>query len=273
MIKVRAESTEAVYRAERTPAANIPFGARSVGRYRVPRGYRELREPRNFIQFYWGVEGRGIFTAAGKEFVMRAGDIFIYMPMEAHIFRAADDVWEYRWLTMDGDGGPRALRDFGFGGGVFPAAPCPSELFLKLKSLIQRPGPFAQRMACAAVFEILAAAGGGAADKSPESHAAGCAGIIADEYSDPDLSVAGLAERLGVSRFSLCAAFKEEFGIGPAEYIASVRIQKALSLLKETDLRVAEIADATGFRDPNYLTKRIKTATGQSPLKFRSRQD
>ncbi|MGC9450487.1 MAG: helix-turn-helix domain-containing protein [Oceanipulchritudo sp.] len=83
------------------------------------------------------------------------------------------------------------------------------------------------------------------------------------------LSVPLLAKKVGCSKRSLEEQFRKELNTSPARYILERRIKRARRLLRETGLRVYEIATACGFEDANYFAAAFKRVTGKSPTEFR----
>jgi AraC-like DNA-binding protein len=82
-----------------------------------------------------------------------------------------------------------------------------------------------------------------------------------------------LEELLGIahmSRSNLMRVFKAATGQSPIEYLIRLRIQKAMALLRNTDLTVTEIAIEVGFNDSNYFTRQFRKVHGQSPRRFRT---
>ena len=65
--------------------------------------------------------------------------------------------------------------------------------------------------------------------------------------------------------------FKRYTGKTVHQYIIELRITNAISLLKESDLSIDEIARATGFYDCSYFSKYFKKATGVSPKEYRKK--
>jgi AraC-like DNA-binding protein len=57
--------------------------------------------------------------------------------------------------------------------------------------------------------------------------------------------------------------------IAPVNYIINLRVQNALSQLKYSDENISKIARRCGWRDPNYFSRCIRKASGQSPEDFR----
>jgi len=78
-----------------------------------------------------------------------------------------------------------------------------------------------------------------------------------------------LSEMIGVSADYFTKMFKDSIGKTPIEYINGLRINRAMQLLSETELPMAEIAESTGFCNPNYFHKIFKQYMETSPLVFR----
>lgn len=71
------------------------------------------------------------------------------------------------------------------------------------------------------------------------------------------LRIDKLARLAAMSQSTLLRAFKEAFGCGPAKYFSSLRLSRAVELLKTTNLTVGEVAWKTGFYDDSHLRKKI----------------
>ena len=78
-----------------------------------------------------------------------------------------------------------------------------------------------------------------------------------------------LAEMVYLSPSYLSRIFTRETGNSFNDYLNAVRINKAKSLLKYNDLRVADVANAVGFDDQSYFTKVFRRITGVTPVKYR----
>jgi AraC-like DNA-binding protein len=92
--------------------------------------------------------------------------------------------------------------------------------------------------------------------------------IIEEHYAEP-LTVAELARAagMGVSRFH--EQFRRETGHTPAERLATIRLDRAEDLLRESRLSIAEIALAVGFSDQSALTRSFRRRRGTTPAAFR----
>jgi YesN/AraC family two-component response regulator len=93
--------------------------------------------------------------------------------------------------------------------------------------------------------------------------------IISDNLSNPDLDQILLCREMGLSRASLFNKMKSITGTGAKEYITRIRIEKAKSLMENTDMSIAEIADKTGFASQSYFSTAFKTSTGLTPSQYK----
>lgn len=86
---------------------------------------------------------------------------------------------------------------------------------------------------------------------------------------DKDLSAETLTRELGISRTLLFEKVKALTGNTLNEYIKYLRIERAQTLLKETDLSINEISDEVGFTYSRYFSSVFKQVTGQTPSQFK----
>lgn len=79
-----------------------------------------------------------------------------------------------------------------------------------------------------------------------------------------------LSAQLGVSKSHLVRIFSAEMGVGPGQYLTSVRIDAAKALLTRRDYPLEVVATLSGFSGANYLCKVFKKNTGLTPSEYRS---
>src|SRR5690606_41969825 len=83
------------------------------------------------------------------------------------------------------------------------------------------------------------------------------------------IHIEDIAKELRVSPAYLTKKFKDEVGITPHHFLLLTRIKKAQSLLAETDVDIATIAEESGFSHQSHLTRHFSREIGMSPFKFR----
>ncbi|TVY07617.1 AraC family transcriptional regulator [Paenibacillus cremeus] len=91
---------------------------------------------------------------------------------------------------------------------------------------------------------------------------------INDKFDEP-MTLAGLSEKFYMSPYYLSRAFREVTGFTFVEYVNTTRIKEAQRLLKETKLKIIEIADAVGFENIAHFGRMFKKLTGLTPLEYR----
>ena len=84
-----------------------------------------------------------------------------------------------------------------------------------------------------------------------------------------NVSVAELARVAHYSPAQFRRRFSEIMQMAPSEYIATVRINNAKTLLRTTDRRVADIAADVGFFDHSHFIRTFRAVVGTTPAKYR----
>lgn len=84
-------------------------------------------------------------------------------------------------------------------------------------------------------------------------------------------TLAALAAVVGVSRTGLAARFRDAMGDTPLSYLRTVRIQRAMRILGETQKTLEAVAAEVGYQDAFSFSKVFKRTVGVSPREFRRR--
>ena len=78
-----------------------------------------------------------------------------------------------------------------------------------------------------------------------------------------------MSDDIGMSRAAFAKRFKELVGRPMFEYLTMLRVQRAKELLKDTKLRLYEVASRVGYESDLAFTKTFKKLTGTTPTRFR----
>lgn len=93
-----------------------------------------------------------------------------------------------------------------------------------------------------------------------------------DEHFAEEVKLDELAKRSRISKAYLCRAFRRHTGRTVLEYVHQRRVEKAMVLLDSTEQRIAEIAEACGFKDLSHFNRIFRRVAGASPSDFRRRE-
>lgn len=94
-----------------------------------------------------------------------------------------------------------------------------------------------------------------------------------DEYFDHPLSIAAIANHVGISSAYLQRLFSKQLHQSIIEYITYKKIDKAILLLTQTKLSITDIAIDVGFNSRQHFTHTFKNIVGISPNQFRTKKD
>ncbi len=83
------------------------------------------------------------------------------------------------------------------------------------------------------------------------------------------IQVSDIAENFQLSVRSLNRRFKLATNTTPLQYLQDIRINHARELLKQSNLVVAEVADAVGYQDSSYFTGLFKKLNSVTPNEYR----
>ncbi|HEY1507825.1 MAG TPA: AraC family transcriptional regulator [Solirubrobacteraceae bacterium] len=90
-----------------------------------------------------------------------------------------------------------------------------------------------------------------------------------DRHYRRPLDVAELARIAYVSEAHFIRTFKATFGETPHRYLQRRRVERAMFMLRETDLSVTEICFDVGFLSLGTFSRTFREIVGQSPSAYR----
>lgn len=90
-----------------------------------------------------------------------------------------------------------------------------------------------------------------------------------DRAYDQPLDIAALARIALVSEAHFIRRFGAVFGETPGRYLQRRRIERAMALLRTTELTVGEICVEVGFASVATFTRSFREIVGETPAAFR----
>ena len=88
---------------------------------------------------------------------------------------------------------------------------------------------------------------------------------------DQTVYVGAIAAELGVTDSHLSRSFKQQLGIGIAEYIRYVRVYASAAELCTGDARIRDVAEHHGFSDAKYFSKVFHEILSETPSQWLQR--
>lgn len=90
--------------------------------------------------------------------------------------------------------------------------------------------------------------------------------IVKDYYKE--INIKEVAEKLYITESYLSRLFKKETGYTFVDYLTRYRIKKAIELLKDTTIKIYEVAELVGFKDSRYFSSIFKKYVGITPTEL-----
>lgn len=274
--------------------------------YFSPKGeWTHFRRQNGEYILYFLVEGEMYLREDGRDYVLKAGDLFLLQPGLVHEgTKAAECAYYFAhfsnlpllpWsLPEEGEGAAFPSAYEGGGEAQFDMEHCLVPKHLS----VQAEGVRSQLVACfeesmekartgaanyrvlwgCKLLEILTCYAEHARTLAREKNAAGLSArtmrklgqlqdILQTRYREK-LTGKDLESALGMNFDYLNRTFRKVTGRTIFQHLTRVRIQKAKELLTTTDMKLAEIALETGFNDEFYLSRQFKKHTGIPPAMY-----
>ena len=92
---------------------------------------------------------------------------------------------------------------------------------------------------------------------------------INEHYNSYDLSLEDISKNTFLTPAYICVIFKDFTGKTVNKYITEYRIMQAKELLKDSNIKMNDIALKVGYKDGNYFAKIFKKETGYTPSEYR----
>ncbi len=90
-----------------------------------------------------------------------------------------------------------------------------------------------------------------------------------EEFFDNKISLEEVAKKYHLSYSQFFRRFKNAIGVSPTEFLFSFRLERAKTLLENTNSSIRSISNQCGFSDEFYFSKVFKREMKISPLKYR----
>ena len=92
-----------------------------------------------------------------------------------------------------------------------------------------------------------------------------------DQNFHKNISLKSIASEFYMNSVYLGQLFKKHYGVYFNEYLLGLRIQEAKKLLRQTDLRIYEIAEKVGFSNADYFVTQFEKIEKMTPSEYRNK--
>lgn len=257
---------------------------RSCGYYRIisrVEFHTDRPSGRRDFQLLYIAKGKGYFTIGGKLRTLTEGSMILYRPDEPqHYFYRAADKTEVYWVHFTGRDATELLKYYELpdSENVFRTGSSADIQWL-YRQMIQ------ELQLCRQNYEELLALilrhlfivvnrclTEGSRDVDTLGEIERATHYFNENYRQP-INIEEYAAARHMSACWFIRSFRRAVKQTPMQYILSLRMSNAQSLLEATEYNVTEVAAAVGYDDPLYFSRLFRRHTGVSPTEYRRRMN
>lgn len=249
-----------------------------IGSLKAIRPHTSSRE--NLVSYlcFVVVEGSGEFYYNRKKYELSAGDIVFIDCHKPYFHRTEKELWTLQWCHFYGPELPAIYNKYQERGGqpVFHPESV-SEITELLAGLytIADSGDYVRDMRInqelSRLLTLLMSYSWHPENKVISKKRMELSRVreYLDEHFREKIVLEELARNFYVDKYYLTKIFKEAYGVTITAYILSMRITRAKSLLRFTDMTIEEVGAAAGMSDANYFARSFKKTEGMTPREYR----
>lgn len=215
--------------------------------------------------------------SAGQMFLVRPGERTAYWPMP-------ENPWSYCWMSFDGIKAAQYMKEAGFAKNV-SAQRChvESRHFFRIcdkalnapqlntSAALKRLGLLLEFIGLAVESAERGEKNGVRREHQPLYHKGDYVRHAVDfiENNYASITVADVANYLGIDRSYFATIFKQIQGVSPKEFLLRVRMRESSRMLLNLPVPIQDIAHDVGYEDSLTFSKAFKRFFGVSPRYYR----
>ena len=220
---------------------------------------------------YFVLQGTGKLHTRGDVFTLKKGDVFFSFPAEPFAIESVAD-FQYMYISFLGARGNRIMDKLGISPKTVMYPDC-GELEPVWTQGLRSPAELSDIASEAVLLHTFAYLGRrlpefSNRDKGRIDLISMIQKYVDEHFSDPDFSLERLGSDLKYNKKYLSTVFKRHVGVGIVEYLHTVRIQHACTMLRQGFTSVSDVALRCGYTDAQYFSKVFKRRMAIAPREY-----
>lgn len=233
--------------------------------------YHLYRPNSNVASIEFILSGTGTLRVGDQVFHPKKNDtMFLKLNEEQEFYSSGDDPWTKIWFSVQGNLVDTLVNVYGlqdYHVSRCQTKPCIERVHSLLTDKNLTPDEIAGRVALS-LHEAMMLMSESLRQKRELTDAE-----IIKQYIDLNvyspISIEELAQLIFKSPSQTIRIFKKQYDMTPYDYYIKMRLETAISLLKNTNMSIQEIATRLHFSDEHYFSYFLKQKTGKTPTKYR----
>ena len=259
-------------------ARQLPVCVCSYGYFVAgPRHFTERNVHRALYQVFITHKGCGRFLVDGREFFSTPGTALVLDFNFPHRYESFNGIWEHEWVNFTGSACKTYEKLINPEGLCVHRLDNNPEPYTLLKAIgagvmqqdmpgfVQTTTRIIQLLDC--IYSLSVSRQRSRIDDL-QGDIQRCVDFMQDHYMQR-LHLDDIAQMSYLSKYYFARAFKQYMGITPYEYLTSVRLSHAKSMLISSTLSVEEIGYITGFGGAKNFIRQFRQSSGMTPGEYR----
>lgn len=251
----------------------------NVGYEQCRPGFQWGLGQKDIFLLHYVVSGKGSYRVDGATYSLAEGDLFLIYPGVEISYQAdQEEPWSYYWVGFQGNDARVILEmtDFTNDHPIMKTEGMKDVQDKIMRIYEARGNQYSNKIEMSGYLMVLLSRLIAASTKKQSlgryhGYIELALEYIQYNYGRP-ITVEEVAAYIGISRSHLFRAFEEAFLRSPVQFIQEYKIQRACSLLSDSQLSIASIAYSVGYEDSLYFSRVFHKITGQSPSEYRKKE-
>lgn len=257
-------------------SARYPFLVNESGVFYAKPGFYTKRYAKDDYQILYTASGAAQMEYAGKTWRLTEGSLAMIDCNQYHNYRTAQDAahWTYHWIHVGG-GYCAQYYNVIYKKGFEPRHVGPDgELLRSFQEAIDQidhttdEACIRLNQAVSLILTKLMISQDSAPPSAQEAAVNRAIACMQLHLSQP-FSIDMLSGEVNLSKFYLIKLFSRHVGMTPYQYLIQCRINEAKKLLRATDHKLSDIAQAVGFQDTSNFIRTFTKTAGTTPAQYR----
>ena len=216
-------------------------------------------------------KGQGTLNMPGKSLPLTAGDLFFVFPSAPYLIESVEN-FEYMYISFIGTRANHILDSLRIGQSNILFSDFSALESVWTNGILSGSAMFHLASEGVLLYTLSMLATRLLADEPATRTATATVTrikkYIDDHFSDGDLSLERIATELSYNPKYISRTFKKEIGVSVTDYISTIRIHQACTLMDQGFTSIRDISQMCGYNDPMYFSRVFKKEFNISPREY-----
>ena len=235
-----------------------------------PQPYSSLKS-QSVYKIHYVCSGKGNLHTAGKTQLLSQGDVFFTFPDIPYCIESVED-FSYMYISFLGSRANMIMDSLKISQHNFFFTGC-QEVYEFWKHGLGANSEITDLIAESILLYSFYFLGNNiipldAKNNLKENTALMIKKYIDDNFSLSKLSLEMISSELSYSPKYISSVFKKSFNVGITEYLNTIRIQNACTLMRQGFTSISDVSNQCGYADSQYFSKVFRRKIGVSPKTY-----